>query len=57
MWTFSKITSVLASGSRILRRMNAEKSVMEDLDDLMHTFEELQDKFAADPDLELKLQD
>ena len=37
--------------------MNAEKSVMEDLDDLMHTFEELQDKFAADPDLELKLQD
>jgi hypothetical protein len=31
--------------------------VMEDLDDLMHTFEELQDKFAADPDLELKLQD
>ena len=28
-----------------------------DLDDLMHTFEWLQDKFAADPDLELKLQD
>ena len=25
--------------------------------DLMHTFEWLQDKFAADPDLELKLQD
>ena len=32
-------------------------NLMEDLDDLMHTFEELQDKFAADPDLELKLQD
>ena len=25
--------------------------------DLMHTFEGLLDKFAADPDLELKLQD
>jgi len=32
-------------------------NLMEDLDDLMHTFEELQDKFAADPDLELKLQE
>lgn len=32
-------------------------NLMEDLDDLMHTFEWLQDKFAADPDLELKLQD
>lgn len=31
-------------------------NLMEDLDDLMHTFEELQDRFAADPDLELKLQ-
>ena len=29
-------------------------NLMEDLDDLMHTFEELQDRFAADPDLELK---
>ena len=29
----------------------------EDLDDLMHTFEELQDRFTADPDLELKLQE
>ena len=27
------------------------------MDYLMHTFEELQDKFAADSDLELKLQD
>lgn len=32
-------------------------NLMEDLDDLMHTFEEIQDKFAADPDLELKLQE
>ena len=32
-------------------------NLMEDLDDLMHTFEWVQDKFAADPDLELKLQD
>lgn len=32
-------------------------NLMEDLDDLMHTFEELQDIFAADPDLELKLQE
>ena len=36
---------------------SAISNLMEDLDDLMHTFEELQDKFAADPDLELKLQE
>ena len=32
-------------------------NLMEDLDDLMRTFEALQDRFSADPDLESKQQE
>ena len=43
----SEVTASLTDGAEELK----------DLDDLMHTCEELQDRFASDPDLELKLQE